>query len=332
MQFHRNYRTIADGDNDMSITWTRERRKLSDLIPWERNPRYIKKDDAERLAESLDNFGQIHAIAIGPDNQILDGHQRQRVWAAVDKYGPDYQVDVRVASRTLTEQEHQKLAAMLHTGAVGSWDWDALASWEFEDLKDWGFDTSTLQEWNDNAANLNALLDANEDEPPEDVEPQIDRAEELREKWGVELGQLWQLGEHRLICGDCTDADVVDRLMGGEKAQMCFTSPPYNAGVSAKLRGNTSIDDNLYKNEYNDNKPQYEWFLLMRDFTNIGLGVSDYLFVNVQSLAGNKRALIQYWSEFVDFYADVAIWDKQHAAPAVARRVMDSRFEFVLVF
>ena len=65
-------------------------------------------------------------------------------------------------------------------------------------------------------------------EAPEDVEPQIDKAEELREKWGVELGQLWKLGEHRLICGDCTDKAVVDRVMGGEKAELLFTSPPYS--------------------------------------------------------------------------------------------------------
>jgi DNA modification methylase len=59
-----------------------------------------------------------------------------------------------------------------------------------------------------------------------DAAPQIDRAE-LRQQWGVESGQLWQLGEHRLICGDCTDAAVVARLMGGEKAGTVITDPPY---------------------------------------------------------------------------------------------------------
>jgi DNA modification methylase len=72
--------------------------------------------------------------------------------------------------------------------------------------------------------------------PPKDdadAEPQIDRAEELREQWGVELGQMWRLPsrtegqEHRIICGDCTIAAVVERVMGGEKAHMMFTDPPY---------------------------------------------------------------------------------------------------------
>ena len=64
-------------------------------------------------------------------------------------------------------------------------------------------------------------------EKPEDPGPQIDKAEELRVKWGVESGQLWQLGEHRLICGDCTDRAVVERVMGGEKAGAVVTDPPY---------------------------------------------------------------------------------------------------------
>lgn len=61
-----------------------------------------------------------------------------------------------------------------------------------------------------------------------DTEPQVDKAAELQEKWGTKLGQLWQLGEHRLICGDCTDAAVVERVMGGEEARLEFSDPPYD--------------------------------------------------------------------------------------------------------
>lgn len=79
------------------------------------------------------------------------------------------------------------------------------------------------------------------DEPVEDPGAQVDRAEELREKWGVEPGQLWQLGEHRLICGDCTDAAVVERLMGEEKADMVFTDPPF--ATFASSTGKLEITD-----------------------------------------------------------------------------------------
>lgn len=77
---------------------------------------------------------------------------------------------------------------------------------------------------------------------PQAPDPQIDRAEELREIWGVELGQLWSLGEHRLICGDCTDRAVVERVMGQEKANMVFTDPPYN---EIDKEWDTTLDWNL---------------------------------------------------------------------------------------
>jgi len=114
-------------------------------VVWERNPRQIRKEQAGRLADSLDEFGQVQAIAIGPDNEIYDGHQRKNVWAALDRYGPDYEVDVRVASRPLTEKEREKLVVYLHRGAHGGWDFDILANeFEVDDLLEWGFDEAEL--------------------------------------------------------------------------------------------------------------------------------------------------------------------------------------------
>lgn len=203
------------------ITWTNERRKLSDLIPWDRNPRQIQDAQAERLVDSVETFGQVETLAINPDNGVLNGHQRLSVLAG--QYGMDYEVDVRVASRPLTEKEREKLTVYLHKGAAGEWDWAALAEWDYADLSAWGFDS----------AELDAMFATVEPEqtPGADTEPQIDKAEELRAKWGVELGQMWALGEHRLICGDCTDAATVARVMDGEKAAATVTDPPYGVGV-----------------------------------------------------------------------------------------------------
>jgi len=231
--------------SDNRLTWTNSTRKLSELVPWERNPRQISEADAGRLAESLDQFGQIHAIAIGPDNEVYDGHQRRNVWAACDRYGSEYEVDVRVASRPLTEAEREKLVVYLHSGATGSWDWDQLSGWEPAALKDWGLDEGQLRGWNDDAANLALMLEAEEEEPPEDPGAQVDRAEELREKWQVELGQMWRLGEHRIICGDCTDAAVVERVMGGEKAELCVTDPPYGVEYDPAWRQRAAEEGHL---------------------------------------------------------------------------------------
>ena len=196
------------------ITWTNETRKLSELKPWTRNPRQIDKASAERLADSFASFGQVETIAIGPDNELYNGHQRLNVLR--DKHGADFEVEVRVSSRALTEKEREKLTVYLHKGATGEFDFDALANeFELDDLLDWGFDKVELD------------LDLWAEDAPEDVEPQIDKAEELRVKWGVETGQLWQLGEHRLVCGDCTDKAVVDKVMQGEVAGAVVTDSPY---------------------------------------------------------------------------------------------------------
>jgi len=105
----------------------------------------------------------------------------------------------------------------LHKGAAGEWDFDVLAN-EFDvaDLLDWGFEAFELG------------IEEPEPEPGADTEPQVDRAEELRQEWGVESGQLWQLGEHRLICGDCTDAAVVERVMDGKRANSLIYDPPWD--------------------------------------------------------------------------------------------------------
>lgn len=120
------------------VTWTNEKRRLGDLKPWPRNPRQIKTDQAKRLVESFDQFGQVETLAIGPDGEIYNGHQRLNV--LMSEQGADYEVDVRVASRPLDEKEREKLTIFLHKGAAGEWDFDVLANeFELDDLLEWGF-------------------------------------------------------------------------------------------------------------------------------------------------------------------------------------------------
>jgi len=187
-----------------AIYWTNEKRRLGELVPWPINPRQIKKAEAERLSQSLDEFAQVETIAIGPENQIYNGHQRLNVW--MNEHGPDFEVDCRVASRHLTEDERKKLTVFLHKGAAGEFDFDVLANeFELDELLEWGFEERDLE------------LDLWHKEPPEDPGPQIDRAEELQEKWQVQRGQVWQIGRHRLMCGDSTDAGDVERFLDGHR-------------------------------------------------------------------------------------------------------------------
>lgn len=129
----------------MEINWANDTRKLSQLKPQRDNPRQIVKAQAKRLVESWHKFNQPDVISIGPDDTIYNGHQRYYVWLVA--YGKDFEVAVRVASRPLTRREWQEFTVLMHEGATGEWDFDALADWDGVDLDDlvgWGFSLDNL--------------------------------------------------------------------------------------------------------------------------------------------------------------------------------------------
>ena len=215
-------------------TWTATTIALSKLKPWERNPKRISKAHAARLLDLWERLGQFQTIAIGPGGEVYDGHQRLSVLKA--KHGGSYVVQVLQASRPLTEAEREELTIAAHSGTTGSWDWDALAGWDVDNLTAWGLDEELLKDWNAGATALREMLAAETAPTGEDPGPQPDRAEELREKWQVEPGQVWALGEHRLICGDCTDPETVARVLQGEKPALMVTDPPYGVNYDPNWR------------------------------------------------------------------------------------------------
>jgi hypothetical protein len=137
------------------MNWTNVTVKLGDLQPWEHNPRKLTKRQAERLIASWEKFGQFQTIAIGPNNEIYDGHQRLHVLHRV--HGDNYTIDARRCDRALSEDERAVITLAANV-LYGSWDWDQLAQWDAEAVKDWGMDAETLATWNSDAANLATML------------------------------------------------------------------------------------------------------------------------------------------------------------------------------
>ena len=249
-------------NKDMSdkITWQNIRVKLGALIPWERNPKKITKTAARRLLKNLEDFGQWQDVAVGPDLEVYDGHQRLNTWSAA--YGPDFEIDAKQSSRALAEDERERFVIEAHVGAVGQFDFDALESFSMPVLMEAGFDSEYLAQVNKDADKLKGLLSGGEADPV-DAEPQIDRAAELNEKWGVVTGDLWKIGDHRLLCGDSTKREDVERAMGGENAEMVWTDPPYGVNYGEKLDEHNAMGYKVRTIE-NDNLPPAELEVFIR--------------------------------------------------------------------
>lgn len=134
---------------------------------------------------------------------------------------------------------------------------------------------------------------------------------------------------HRLLCGDATSGDDVARLLEGQTVSLTFTSPPYNAGDNS-LGGNRNRVESKYVGG-GDDRPADEYLKLLADFTALALEYSRTVAVNLQSLAGNKTAVLEWIHRFRDHFVDRMVWFKGQGQPAMAANVMNSRFEDIWI-
>lgn len=270
------------------------------------------------MNKSLSKFGAGRSILIDKNNKIIAGNK------TAETYGELGLEDVEIietdgkkliaVKRTdidLDTPEGRELAlADNQTSKVNfELDFEMLTS-EMEDavIEEWGVDIPE--------EDFEAVEDDFDTTPPENPITTLGDLYTF-EKNGKEL--------HRLLCGDSTDIDQVAKLMNGEKADISFTSPPYNVGTTP------NGDKQKYLNN-SDNKNTNEYINFLDNYTKNALLYSDYVFSNIQSLSGNKIALIEHLYNLKDVYADVMIWDKMTAEPAMARKVLNSRFEYVYIF
>lgn len=140
------------------LVWVNVTVRLGALKPWANNPRFSTKAQAKRLLESWKELGQFQTVAIGPECDVYDGHQR--LSALLTVYGLEYEIDARQSNRALTDEERKRLVITAHVGAVGSWDWNALSGWDAPQLREWGMDGDALRSWNLDALNLREMLTA----------------------------------------------------------------------------------------------------------------------------------------------------------------------------
>jgi len=210
--------------------------KINEVKSNPNNPRIIKDDKFKKLVVSIQELPQmleLRPIVVNEDMIVLGGNMRLK---ACKEAGLK---EIPIIKASELNEEQQRAFIIKDNVGFGEWDWDALANeWDAEQLAEWGLDVPNFE-----GVELDAVED-DFDAPEGGIETDI------------VLGDLFEIGEHRLLCGDSTDSDSVAKLMNGEKADVAHNDPPY--GMKKENEG--VLNDNLnYSDLLNFN---HEWIAL----------------------------------------------------------------------
>lgn len=196
------------------IEWKIEKRKVKKLTPADYNPRLLSDKQREDLEASIKEFGQAVPIVINTTGTIIGGHQRAVIYADL---GIE-ETDVMVPDRKLTPAEEKRLNLRLNKNQ-GSWDYEKLKDFELDTLLGVGFGDEELSAMWDDVTDL--------EDDGFDIKKAIRQIGTPKTK----EGDIYELGEHRLMCGDRLSPHHMELLMAGQKADMVYCDPPYNIGL-----------------------------------------------------------------------------------------------------
>lgn len=266
---------------------------IDQIKPYENNPR-INDDAVQETANSIKEFGWQQPIVVDKNNVVIVGHTRLKAAKKLKLK----KVPVVIADRLSEQQVKAYRLADNKTGELADWDLELL---DLElnditelDMTDFGFDD---------------VMEGAEDEI---IEDEFD--EEVPEEPKAKLGQIWQLGRHRLMCGDSTDQKQVKTLMGGQKADLLLTDPPYNVDYSSKNYGRNKASKTRKNNQIANDKmtPQdFKKFLglvFSNARENMKSGASFYIwFSDLATVEFNQAA-----NESGLIIKETLIWVKNH--------------------
>lgn len=240
--------------------------KLSELNPAKYNPRKALKPgdpDFEKLKNSIENFGYVELIVVNEatGNTVISGHQR----LSVLKHLGVEEVECVIVSMDVNDEKALNVAM---NKVSGEWDVEKLADL-MKDLKEANFD---LGKTGFDAPEIEELFNNVHNKDVEDDDFDTDAAAEADPF--VETGDIWMLGNHRLMCGDSTDAASVALLMDGKKANVCITDPPYNCSY----HGGTGMT--IMNDSWTDGEKFYQFLLdaLKNVYENLADGGALYVF------------------------------------------------------
>lgn len=208
--------------------WQVKNIKVKELFPNKKNPRKISKENLKKLKSKIERLGFHNPVKVDEKMNLLGGNQR--VKALLEMGAAELEIPVMIPNRPLTKKEKDEII-ITDNISDGEWDWDLLKNeWNMDELKNWGL------EWD---------FDDAEDEDDEVEEVEIPEKVETRCK----RGDIWQLGDHRLMCGDSTSISDVEKLMDGVKVDLLITDPPYNVAYEGSTKEKLTILNDKMDND-----------------------------------------------------------------------------------
>ena len=274
------------------------------------NARKHSDKNLSAIAASLNKFGQrkpivVHRGVVLAGNGTLEA-AKSLGWTEIEvaEVPADWDDDTAKAYALADNR----------TAELAEWDEGELAK-QLLELQDADWDITEL------GFDIPALADIEPGDEDEIPEPPVDPK--------TKLGDIYQLGRHRLMCGDSTDLATVERLMNGKRANICFTSPPYNAG-SLEIKGNKTTEKKY--NSFDDNQSESKYGHFIKSNLNCIFAVCDEVLYNIGLVEGNKRVIVDILTEYRNKFKDIIYWKKSTVAPHIQPGIINNLVEFILCF
>lgn len=271
-----------------------------------KNPRKIGKEEFNRLKESIKNFPQMlekRPIVYDENYIVLGGNQRFRALKDLDKEGFEVKEEYFKSAEGWSEDQKREFSIKDNI-SDGEWDFEAIKSdWADLPLDSWGL---SKENWEDK-------------KEVEEVEtPDIDKDNVVSK-----YGEVYQLGKHKLMCGDSTKEEDLNKSLQGNKIDMVFTSPPYNMGAK------------MYENYKDDLKSEEYIEFNMKVVSNIIPHLKGYLFWNISYNKKSRWEFLEIMYRLVKEtglrFLEMIVWDKGHGLPITSKDMLTRQYEDILL-
>lgn len=298
--------------------------KLDDLKLYERNTRTHGEDQIDQLCRAIEEYGFTNPVLIDEKNELIAGHGRR---AAAAKLGMTEVPAIRLVGLSDAKKRALRIADNQLALNAG-WD-EALLKLEIADLKEEDFDLELL---GFSEEELNTFLEFGEEEKGSEVIEDAGVVETPADPI-TEAGDLWILGEHRLLCGDSTKPESFELLMQGEKADVVFTSPPYNANTQQSDGDCFSHrpKKKLYGEGYADDLESDEYVTFAKTVLDLCFTHTEgFIFWNVSYNANSRFEYIKQIEAKLDHLIEQVCWKKNSTIPFKGSMMRD--WEPIYVF